>query len=212
LRKGAPPEETIAFDTGPANMLIDAFVRDRTAGICHFDRNGVLAAAGSVDKAAVAAMMEDEYFSSPPPKTTGRERFGLQFLERYDEALSKLSLEDGVATLAELTAASVADAIARAGFGEERVIVSGGGAHNSALLSRLAARLPEARVETSDAMGIPIDAKEAIGFAILGYETLRGVPGNVPAATGAQHSAVLGAIAPHDLRDLLAAIERECHE
>jgi anhydro-N-acetylmuramic acid kinase len=210
LRKGAPPEQTIAFDTGPANMLVDAFVRDRTAGICNFDRNGILAAAGSPDADLLAAMLADEYFAVPPPKTTGRERFGAQFLERYAEGLSKQSLENGVATLTELTAASIAGAIVRAGFADARVVASGGGAHNEALLARLAERLPAASVETSNAMGLPIDAKEAIGFAVLGYETLRGLPGNIPAATGARHAVVLGAIAPHNLRDLLAAIEREC--
>ena len=103
-----------------------------------------------------------------------------------------MSLEDGAATLTELTAASIARAIVRAGFADARVIVSGGGAHNRTLLARLAARLPAARVETSDAMGIPVDAKEAMAFAVLGYETLRGRAGNVPAATGARHAVVLG--------------------
>jgi anhydro-N-acetylmuramic acid kinase len=191
-------------------MLVDAFVRDRTAGICNFDRNGILAAAGSPDADLLAAMLADEYFAAPRPKTTGRERFGAQFLERYAEELSKQSLENGVATLTELTTASIADAIVRAGFADARVVASGGGAHNETLLARLAERLPAARVETSNAMGLPIDAKEAIGFAVLGYETLRGLPGNIPAATGARHAVVLGAIAPHNLRDLLAAIEREC--
>jgi anhydro-N-acetylmuramic acid kinase len=210
LRKGVPPEQTIAFDTGPSNMLIDAFVRARTGNNCTFDQDGRLAAAGAVHAELLAAMLADEYFAMPPPKTTGRERFGAQFLVRYDRELSRLSLEDGAATLTELTAASVADAIARAGLTSARIIVSGGGAHNATLLARLAARLQPARVETSDAMGMPVDAKEAIAFAVLGYETLRGRPGNVPAATGARHSAVLGAIAPYRLSEVRARIEDEC--
>jgi len=209
LRKAASPDETTAFDTGPGNMVVDAFVRERTAGICNFDRNGLLAAAGSVDGDLLAAMLEDDYFSAPPPKTTGRERFGSHFLTRHADALSRHSLEDGVATLTELTAASVADAVAREGFGGARLIVSGGGAHNATLLSRLAARLPDARVETSDAMGLPIDAKEAIGFAVLGYETLRGIPGNVPAATGARRRVVLGAIAPCNLDSLILSLSKD---
>jgi anhydro-N-acetylmuramic acid kinase len=210
LRKGAPPEQTIAFDTGPSNMLIDAFVRARSGDRSAFDQNGKLAAAGAVNAELLAAMLADEYFAILPPKTTGREHFGAQFLARYDRELSRLSLEDGAATLTELTAASVANAIARAGLTSARIIVSGGGAHNATLLARLAARLQPARVETSDAMGMPVDAKEAIAFAVLGYETLRGRPGNVPAATGARHGAVLGAIAPYRLSEVRARIEDEC--
>jgi anhydro-N-acetylmuramic acid kinase len=210
LRAGAPAEEAVAFDTGPANMLLDRFVAERTHNAATYDRDGMLAANGSVDETLLAAMLADEYFAALPPKTTGRERFGSQFLGRYAREFIQMSIEDGAATLTELTAASIAQSVARAGFSGARVIVSGGGAHNRALLARLAARLGGARVETSDAMGIPIDAKEAIAFAVLGYETLRGRAGNVPAATGARHAAVLGAIAPFELSDLLEAIAREC--
>jgi anhydro-N-acetylmuramic acid kinase len=91
-----------------------------------------------------------------------------------------------------------------------RVIVSGGGARNATLLARIAARLEPARVETSDAMGIPAEAKEAMAFAVLGYETLRGRAGNIPSATGATHPVVLGAIAPYNLGQLLTAVEVEC--
>lgn len=210
LRKGAAPEDVVAFDTGPANMLLDAFVRARTNGAQSFDRDGTLAATGRVDEALLGAMLADEYFAVPPPKTSGRERFGAQFLTRHERALAKLSIEDGAATLAELTAATVADAILRQGFAGARVIAGGGGANNPTLLARLAARLKGARVERSDAMGLPADAKEAIAFAMLGYETLRGRAGNVPAATGARRSVVLGAIAPWRLSELLARIEAEC--
>ncbi|HEY6327307.1 MAG TPA: anhydro-N-acetylmuramic acid kinase, partial [Candidatus Cybelea sp.] len=99
LRKGAAPEEAVAFDTGPANMLLDAFVRDRTNGTQHFDRDGVLAAAGRADGVLLTAMLADEFFAMPPPKTGGRERFGAQFLARHGGALAKLSIEDGAATL-----------------------------------------------------------------------------------------------------------------
>jgi anhydro-N-acetylmuramic acid kinase len=153
-------------------------------------------------------MLADGYFTQLPPKTTGRERFGEQFLAKH-AAIAALPLEDGAATLAELTAASIAQAIDTAGFAEARIIVSGGGAHNKSILARLAARLPRARVETSDVMGLPVDAKEAIAFAILGYETLRGRAANLPSVTGARHAAVLGAIVPQRLSELLAQIERE---
>ena len=210
LTAGAAPEEARGFDTGPANMLIDGFVRDRTRGIQSFDRDGALAGAGRVDDALLHAMFGDAYFEASPPKTTGREHFGVQFLGPHQDALAQLSLQDGAATLTELTAATIAQAVAREGFGGARIFVSGGGARNPVLLSRLAARLGRSQVETTDALGIPVDAKEAIVFAVLGYETLRGRPANALGATGAARRVALGAIAPYRLRELLAQIESEC--
>ena len=210
LRRGASLHEATAFDTGPANMLLDAFVRERTRDERRYDRDGALAAAGQVDGELLATMLADDYFAQPPPKSTGREHFGAHFLARYGERLGRLRVEDGAATLTELTATSLADAILSAGFTGARVIVSGGGARNRTLLARLAARLAPARVETSDAMGIPAQAKEAIAFAVLGYETLRGRASNVPRATGAARAVPLGAIAPYSLHELLAEVEREC--
>lgn len=199
-----------AFDTGPGNMLLDAFVRDRSGGTLRMDEDGAWAAAGTVDAELLAAMLSDEYFALSPPKTTGRERFGAQFFGRYRDRLARLRAEDGAATLAELTAASIAGAVGAAGFAPDRVVVSGGGARNPHLIARLRARLPSARVETSDAMGLPAEAKEAMAFAVLGYETLRGRASNLPRATGASRAVPLGAIAPHELRNLLAEVEREC--
>ncbi|HEY1655394.1 MAG TPA: anhydro-N-acetylmuramic acid kinase [Candidatus Tumulicola sp.] len=200
----------VAFDTGPGNMLIDAFVRLRSDGERTIDRNGELSAAGSVDDDLLAAMLADEYFARRPPKTTGRERFGAQFLARHGERLGRLRLVDGLATLAELTAASVAAAIESAGAIPARLIVSGGGARNRHLVARIAALLTRTHVETSDSMGIPAEAKEAMAFAVLGYETLRGRAANVPSASGAARSVVLGAIAPLGLANLLTDLEREC--
>lgn len=210
LRAGEPPENAVGFDTGPGGMLLDAFVRERTHGARQYDAGGELATAGRFDGALLRAMLADPYFAAAPPKTTGRERFGAQFLMQHRDALGALSLEDGAATLVELTAGWIAGAIDDAGFGDARAIVSGGGAHNAALLARLGARLERARVETSDAVGIPVDAKEAIAFAVLGYETLRERAANAPRATGASRAVVLGAIAPHRLRELFAAISAEC--
>ena len=191
-------------------MLIDSLVRSPSAAAGAIDRDGDLAAAGSVDEALLAAMLSDEYFARRPPKTSGRERFGAHFLARHRERLARLRLDDGLATLTELTAASVASAIEASDFMPARLIVSGGGARNRHLVARIASRLPRARVEPSDAIGIPAEAKEAIAFAVLGYETLRGRPANVPHATGAARSVTLGAIAPCDLSNLLAEVEREC--
>jgi len=212
LRAGAPLESATAFDIGPANMLLDTFVRERTDGQRSYDENGELAAGGRVNGKLLDAMLADEYFSRSAPKTTGREHFGAHFLLQYADELSRCSLEDGCTTLTELTAASIARALASTRFDRARVIVSGGGAHNQTMLARIEARLNAAGVETSDAMGIPVDAKEAMAFAVLGYETLRGRAGNLPAATGARRPVVLGAIAPYNLRELLAAIAAECRD
>lgn len=204
----AAGDSTFALDTGPANVLLDAFVAQRTGNA--FDVGGALAGRGRVDRAALSAMLDDPYFSALPPKTTGRERFGIHFLQQHAGVLQHLSTEDGAATLTELTAATIFDAVARQRFVPARIIVSGGGARNRALLDRLRAHFRGATIELSDAFGLPADAKEAIAFAVLGYETLRERAGNVPLATGARHPAVLGAIAPHRLSALLREIEAEC--
>ena len=209
LRKASPPEEAVAFDTGPGMMLLDAFVTQRTDRRRGFDAGGDLARLGRVHETLLDEMLADDFFAAPTPKTTGRERFGEQFLAQH-AGLRALSLEDGAATLSELTAASVAQAIERSGLRNARVFVSGGGALNRTLMERLAARLHPAPVELSDVMGFPAEAKEAMAFVVLGYETLRGRAGNVPAATGAERPVVLGAIAPQNLRELLARVEDEC--
>ncbi len=197
-----------AFDAGPGNMLIDLFIAQRTKGAEPFDRDGAHASRGDVDARLLERMLADPYFTAPPPKSTGRERFGAQFLEEH-AGVSALSLDDGLATLTELTAAVLASAIERSGLERPHVILSGGGAHNLALTKRLQARLPGASVEASDAMGIPVDAKEAMAFAVLGYETLRERAANVPNATGARRSVPLGAIAPYELAALLQRVRQE---
>ncbi len=209
LRKSASPDEAVAFDTGPGTMLLDAFVAERTDGRQRFDTGGDLARRGRVDETLLNEMLADEFFAAPIPKTTGRERFGKHFLAQHAR-LSALTLEDGAATLTELTAASVARAIRDAGLPTARVIAAGGGALNRRLMQRLAARLENGSVECSDAMGLPVEAKEAMAFVVLGYETLRERAGNVLAATGADRPVVLGAIAPQNLRELLARVELEC--
>ena len=209
-RGGARDPGVVAFDTGPGNMLLDAFVAARSGGAERMDENGALAASGAVDAALFERMIGDGYFARPAPKTTGRERFGAGFLAAHRDALERLSPGDGAATLLEVTAASIAEAIEASGFGRAHVLASGGGARNGRLMERLAARLPAARVETTEAMGVPVEAKEAIAFALLGYETLRGRAANVPSATGARARVLLGAIAPYELGALLERMDREC--
>lgn len=210
LPRGATANDVMAFDTGPGVMLLDAFVQMRTGEARRYDEDGALAAVGTVDEAALRNMLADPYFAQLAPKATGRERFGAQFLFAHRAALEGLSTEDGCATLTELTAASVADAITGLGMAGARVLCSGGGARNLELLRRLAARLPHARVEPTEMVGINGDAKEAIAFAVLGYETLRERAANVPRVTGASRAVPLGAIAPFALRRLIAEVESEC--
>ena len=210
LPRGCGAYDVVAFDSGPGNMLIDAFVRERSGGTLTFDRDGAFALAGKVNEDALRSMLEDPYFALPPPKTTGRERFGAQFLRARAAALAAVSLEDGAATLAAFTAATLADAVRSTAPAEARVLVSGGGSRNKAIMRELGERLPGHRVERSDAMNLHSDAKEAIAFAILGYETLRGRAANVPRVTGASHRVVLGAIAPFDLPALIHKVEAEC--
>jgi anhydro-N-acetylmuramic acid kinase len=209
LRRGCGPSDAVAFDSGPGNMLIDAFVRERTSGAKLYDEGGETALRGRVDEPALAAMLGDSYFALAPPKTTGRERFGVQFLQGQPR-IADLSLEDGAATLAALTAESLARAIRSTAPDGARVLVSGGGAHNRAILHSLQERLAGFRVERSDAMNLHPDAKEAIAFALLGYETLRERSANVPRVTGASRAVPLGAIAPYDLRTLLHKVDFEC--
>jgi anhydro-N-acetylmuramic acid kinase len=213
IPKNAAPERVRAWDTGPGNVLIDAFVRARTRGKQTYDADGALALGGRTDRALVTRMLRDPYFAQAPPKSTGRERFGTQFLKRYARSLAKVSLEDGCATLAALSVEAIAHDVEAYGPAEGRVIVSGGGLRNRSLLAGIAFRLgPRYDVTPSDDFGIDADAKEAIAFAVLGYEALRGRPAGLPAVTGAERAAVLGAIAPHKLSELLRKIERESKE
>jgi anhydro-N-acetylmuramic acid kinase len=190
---------TFAFDTGPGNLLIDYAASRATAGAWTFDRDGALAAQGRVDDALLVELMREPYLQAKPPKTTGRELFGAQFGERvWGEAKARgLSDHDIVATLTAFTARSIAQA-----YHDflpalpDEVVVSGGGASNPVLLARLQQELEPARVLSSAQAGLPVEAKEAIAFAVLAYETWHGRPGNLPAATGARGPVVLGSITP----------------
>jgi anhydro-N-acetylmuramic acid kinase len=208
--RGAAPAAVRAWDTGPGNILLDAFVRERSGGAQAFDRDGELAARGRADPALLDELLADPYYRREPPKSTGRERFNAAYLRAHAATLDLLSLEDGAATLAALTARSVAAAIAAHAPPGARVVVSGGGARNPALLALLRAALGEGReLVTSAALGVDPDAKEALAFALLGYETLRGRSAGLPRVTGAAASALLGAIVPYELDPLLAKIEAE---
>jgi anhydro-N-acetylmuramic acid kinase len=188
---GARPDQVIAFDTGPGNMVIDALTAEYTKGRQQYDRGGRLARRGKVNRIALDALLADRYYAAKPPKTAGREEYGKEFIERLRQ--SGVELLDLITTATVLTAATVAVGIRRfAGVAGGDLIVSGGGPHNPVIMRQLAAFLPEFAVGTSSDYGIDIDAKEAIAFAILAHETWRGHPSNLPSATGARRPVVLG--------------------
>ena len=180
------------FDTGPANALLDAWCERHTGHA--FDASGALAAQGRIDGGLLARLLDEPWFAQPPPKSSGREQFHLRWVE--ERLLGTESAEDVQATLLELTAATVADALLAQQPDTQRVLACGGGVHNPLLLERIAARLPQARVESTAAHGLDPDFVEAMAFAWLARETLAGRPGNLPAVTGARGPRVLGVVSP----------------
>lgn len=181
------------FDTGPANALLDAWC-ERHVGHA-FDADGAFAASGRVDDALLARLLDDRWFALPPPKSTGREQFHLDWAQaRIGDA--SLAPPDVQATLLELTAATVADALLATQPDTRRVLVCGGGVRNPVLLGRIAARLPGVVVESTAAYGLDPDFVEAMGFAWLARETLAGRPGNLPSVSGAKGPRVLGVVYP----------------
>lgn len=207
---GGEPEDVIAFDTGPGNMLLDALASILTMGRLTFDLGGKLAAAGRVSESLLARLLRQAYFRRSPPKTAGREQFGRDYLEQYflgGFGSSPQELRDALATATALTAESIVWAITEfvlPKFPVADCFVSGGGAKNRFLLAELERRLArrtaaqgyrDIRILLSDLNGIPADAKEAMAFAVLAYHTYHQKPSNVRAATGARHPAILGKVA-----------------
>jgi anhydro-N-acetylmuramic acid kinase len=195
--------QCIAFDSGPSNLLIDSYVALRSDGEQRYDRDGKLARRGSPNVALLSRMLDDPYFTALLPKTTGRERYGAAWVEQHRADLDRLTFEDAVATLTALTVRTVADALRSAASDAIRLIISGGGARNPALVDGLRSSLPGVEVTISDELGVNADAKEAIAFAVLGYCALTNRPAGVPSVTGASGPRVLGAIAPFELASLL---------
>ncbi len=200
LPPACPPEAVLAFDTGPGNAMIDAAVSLASNGEHAYDQDGRQAARGTVQGDLLERLLRHDYFDEPPPKSTGRELFGLQWVESLKDLMGTDSRDDDlVATLTRFTVESIADAYERwlpSLTSETEIVLSGGGAHNPTLVMWLAERVRPARVRSSDEFGLPVDAKEAMLFAILGAETLRGAPGNLPGATGAARPVILGQIVP----------------
>ena len=199
LPAGCKPSDIIAFDTGPGNMVMDRCISLITGGKKNFDFDGKLASRGEVDKAMLNNLLRHRFLDRRPPKSTGREEFGSQYCDDiYYKAINKsIPVKNIMATITAFTAASIVRAY-REFLPQmpDEVILCGGGAHNKTLVKMLQQRLAEARVLISDEFGISCDAKEAISFAILAYATIKGMAGNVPTATGAKESLILGKIIP----------------
>lgn len=200
LPKGGGLESVVAFDTGPGNAVLDGLMRASTGGLAHRDDGGQLAAHGRVNEGLLEELLADPFFQAEPPRSTGRERFGDAYAARLREIGEQLglTLEDLLATAAELTAVTVADAIGRflSPRGVEAVYVSGGGVRNATLMVALRRRLDGVTVKKLDELGVAAESKEALAFALLAHLTLSGEPGNVPGATGAEGPAVLGHVTP----------------
>ncbi len=202
LHPAVPLDGLMAFDCGPANMLLDGIVTaaDPTA---RYDAGGERAARGRADMAVVREFLSDPYFNRKPPKSAGREDFGAAYRDRFLARTEGAALEDRLRTAVALAAGAIAKGIALSSVGgaklPDEIIVSGGGAKNRTLLQALEAAILGARVVASDKHGVPGDAKEAMAFAFLAHETWRGRPGNVPSATGARREVVLGSITPAPL-------------
>ena len=198
---GASAERIIAFDTGPGNMVIDA-VTQKLFGK-PFDRDGRIAASGGVIEPIIARILQSPFFRAKPPKTAGREEFGREFVAQFLLKCHGARKQDIVATATALTAKSIAHSVSRLPNAKARgrsifreLILSGGGARNATLVAMLAEQMAPLGivVRFSDEFGLPSEAKEAVAFAVLAYETWNRRPSNVPAATGARRAAVLGKI------------------
>ncbi len=197
----AEPDDVVAFDTGPGNMVIDA-VTEHLLGK-PFDRNGRLAARGEPIDRVLRELLRNMYFRQKPPKTAGREQFGREFVRELLRLCRRADDNDVVATATALTARSIGIAVRKfvlplveppARFRE--FVASGGGTKNATLMAMIREELAplKMRVRTTDDLGMPSEAKEAAAFALLAYQTWRRLPSNVPSATGAERLAILGKV------------------
>ncbi len=194
---GGRMEQVIAFDTGPGNMLIDAVVWRTTEGTLACDMNGGLALAGRINGPLLRQLLKHPFLEKRPPKSAGFEEFGTKFAEKLLADSPGMSAEDMVATVTGFTAESIARGYEK-WFPKrpDDVILGGRGARNRALMRMLTESLPGAKLMMHEDFGINGDAKEALAFAFLASETVRGRPGNLPSTTGAKHPVVLGKIVP----------------
>jgi anhydro-N-acetylmuramic acid kinase len=199
LSRAAKPHQVFAFDTGPANMLIDALVSHFTLGRKRFDANARLASQGRSMPTLLDELLRDPYLKLSPPKSTGREYYGHAYVKKLlaTGRRHRAKPNDLIRTATIFTALSVVDALNRFVLPKTKIhqlIVSGGGARNPLILAQLSAALPNIEVLPSSRLGIPEDAKEAFAFALLAYESFHQRPANLLSATGAHSAAILGKI------------------
>lgn len=188
-----PGQPVRGFDTGPGNMLIDAWIW-RNLGK-PYDKDAEWANEGKVILPLLQDMLNDPYFAAPAPKSTGREYFNYGWLSQFLARYPGLRAQDVQATLTELTAVTISEQVLLSG-GCERLLVCGGGSRNPLVMARLAGLLAGTEVATTDEYGISGDDMEALAFAWLAWRTVAGLPGNLPSVTGASQATVLGAIFP----------------
>ncbi|WP_300345773.1 anhydro-N-acetylmuramic acid kinase [Nesterenkonia sp.] len=205
----SPGQETIAFDTGPANALIDLMARRITGEARSIDYDGALAAQGLVDQAFLEDLLSDPYYALPAPKSTGKELFSSAYLQRHLHAHPGLSEVDAIATLTVLTARTAAQACQA--HRVEEVVASGGGTRNRTLMTRLREELGSGvRLSTTDeSFGLPEGAKEACLMALIGWLSWHGLPATLPSVTGAARGTVAGRLTPgHQPLRLPAPLDR----
>lgn len=198
LPRGSGIGELIAFDTGPANMVLDGLMSRTTNGRVSMDREGRLAARGRVDGRLLAKLLAHPYLSQVPPKSTGREAFGVKMLDDLItmQQAQRLAIEDLLATCTRWTAEAVGTARRWIKGGIDEVIVGGGGVRNRAIMSHLTDVFTPVPVNTFESHGWDSKALESVAFAVLAYQTATEQCGNVPTVTGAAHPALLGCIIP----------------
>jgi len=199
LPAGCKPSQVFAFDTGPANILIDALVAHFTHGRQRFDKNAHLATQGRTIPALIDELMRDPYLKQLPPKSTGREYYGHAYIQKLLALAKKHRAQpnDLIRAATIFTALSVVDALHRFVLPKHKIhqlIVSGGGAQNPLIQAQLSAALAPIQLLPSKEFNVPTDAKESFAFALLAYETFHHRPSNIPSATGAHSPAILGKI------------------
>src|SRR5699024_9737061 len=187
-------ENIIAFDTGPGNMMIDELVLRMSKGGQSYDENGNIARKGTVDDLLLNELMAEEYIRESPPKTTGREVFGKNFVDKLLQKYNHLSFEDLICTVTEFTAQSISFHYKKYLKQIDEVIIGGGGSYNGYLIERIQSNLKDVQVFTHEDFNVSSDFKEALAFVILGHYFLKGETNMIPTATGAKHDVLLGKI------------------
>lgn len=186
--------EPMAYDIGPANGLLDAAISAYSEGKASFDEDGRLAAAGVVDSELLESFLKEPYYSLPSPKSTGKELFHLPYLIAHAGPVHSWKIENLMATLLELTVETVAREVEK--YSLSKLYVAGGGSANPFMMKRMQERLTKCEVLSIAELGIDPRAKESVTFALIGYLTLHGLPGQIPSCTGASGERLLGSLTP----------------